>query len=111
MLAVSFFLKIGIPENIENETMDEFSDGGLPIHLAAMHGSAKALKLFVLYGQIINSQKNLSLDTPLHLACRFKAKDCVKLLLEAGANRTLENVNGQTAEQITKDEDIKKFFE
>jgi len=115
--AASVFLELGFPLDTENTTMDDFSDGGLPIHLAAMHGSTKTLQLILTVGQkigvfysLINSQKNPAQDTPLHLACRFNQKECVRLLLQAGAHRSLKNTHELTPEQIVKDEEIKAMF-
>jgi len=107
-------LQLGFPEDMENMDMDEFSDGGQAIHLAAMHGSVKVLRLFLQHEtsrvKLINSQKNPSKDTPLHLACRFMKNECAQTLLQYGADKTLKNSHALTAEQVAKG-DVKSLFQ
>lgn len=80
--------------NTPNEEMDEFTDGGLPIHLAAQSGCLEALNLLIERKSDIDSQLNPSQDTPLHLAVRFNHYEAVKSLVDAGASRSINNRDG-----------------
>lgn len=80
--------------NTPNEEMDEFTDGGLPIHLAAHSGSVEAFDLLVKRGAAIESQQNPPQDTPLHLAVRFNQYEIVKILIELGASPDIQNREG-----------------
>ena len=46
-------------------------------------------------------------DTPLHIACQLGNKDIALLLLQAGANPTLKNNNGQTPFDLVENETLK----
>jgi ankyrin repeat protein len=101
--------------NVPNTEMDQFSDGGLPIHLAAFSGSLKSLDLLLSRGASIDSQDNPTKDTPLHLAVRFNRFECAQALINAGASQALQNMEGLTAPDEVKslrgiDENIRKLF-
>lgn len=49
-------------------------------------------------------------DTPLHIAAKYGLIDKIKLLLEYGADKTLVNKEGQTAEEIAYDDDIAQII-
>lgn len=80
--------------NTANEEMDEFTDGGLPVHLAAHNGCIDALKLLIERGAAVESQQNPAQDTPLHLAVRYNQFDAVQALLNAGASKDIKNREG-----------------
>jgi hypothetical protein len=46
-------------------------------------------------------------DTPLHIACQLGNKDVALLLIQAGANPTLKNKNGQTPFDLVENETLK----
>jgi ankyrin repeat protein len=46
-------------------------------------------------------------DTPLHIACQLGNKDIALLLIQAGANPTLKNKNGQTPFDLVENETLK----
>jgi len=46
-------------------------------------------------------------DTPLHIACQLGNKDIALLLIQAGANPTLKNNNGNTPFELVKNEILK----
>ena len=46
-------------------------------------------------------------DTPLHIACQLGNKDIALLLLQAGANPTLKNNDGQTPFDMVENEELK----
>jgi hypothetical protein len=83
--------------NAPNEEMDDFTDGGLPIHLAALSGSTACLSLLLARGAIIDSQLNPTQDTPLHLAVRFNKFEAAQILIDHGASKDLKNREGLTA--------------
>jgi len=85
--------------NVENLEMDDFTDGGAPVHVAALAGASDSLKLLLQRGASINSQQNPARDTPLHLAIRFNKFEAVQTLLEQGAVKDIPNREGQTAMQ------------
>lgn len=80
--------------NTPNEEMDEFTDGGLPIHLAAHNGCMDVLNLLIERGAAVESQQNPAQDTPLHLAVRFNQYDAVQALMAAGASKDIKNREG-----------------
>ena len=47
-------------------------------------------------------------DTPLHIACQLGNKDIALLLLQAGANPTLKNNNGQTPFDLVENKTLKE---
>lgn len=81
---------------MENDQLDEFSDGGQPIHDAALAGSVDALNALLDLGAQIDSQQNPLLQTPIHLACRFNHLEIVRRLVEKGADLSLCDVDGNS---------------
>ncbi|KAF6829983.1 ankyrin repeat protein [Colletotrichum plurivorum] len=61
-------------------------DGIQPLHIAAKHGHAKLIDLFIDHGDDIINQQDKSGLTALHYAVRSKHLECVSLLLEKGAD-------------------------
>ncbi|CAG0899674.1 unnamed protein product [Cyprideis torosa] len=77
-------------------------DGWLPIHDAAWSGHPEAVRFFLRYnashperGDMLNERDNDG-DTPLSCAVRKGRVECVRLLLEAGADLTIGNEEGKT---------------
>ena len=67
-----------------------------PLHVAARHAKAKTIKWLIEQGADLNAQDRKG-ETPLHAAIpalSLKGTDRIWLLLEAGANPTLENNRG-----------------
>ena len=58
---------------------------------------------------MLASQDNLK-DTPLHLAADEGQAAAVSLLLSLGADRTIKNAAGKTADDLAKDENTRKAF-
>lgn len=100
--------------NIKNEIMDEFTDGGTPIHIAAMKGSLDSLKILLNSKAEINNQNNPNMDTPIHLSIRFKQYETTKVLLEMGADTSIFNRQKMTpideVEMIDEESIILLFF-
>jgi hypothetical protein len=67
--------------------------------LAARHNKPEVLKVLVHAGTNINNQQVNGGHTPLHLAAVMGHIDAVKVLLQAGTDRTLRNQFNQTAEE------------
>lgn len=57
----------------------------------------ECLKILLNHGSDVRSQFGDRKNTALHLAAEDDYFDCVKLLLEAGANVNSRNADGQTA--------------
>jgi ankyrin repeat protein len=49
-------------------------------------------------------------STPLHVAASHGSKECVILLLDAGADKTIKNSYGQTPYAKSKDPEIKQLL-
>uniref|UniRef100_A0A6B2LSE7 Uncharacterized protein n=1 Tax=Arcella intermedia TaxID=1963864 RepID=A0A6B2LSE7_9EUKA len=93
----------GFDPNKTNDQMDLFSEGGTPIHLAAIKGSLRVLALLLAHPNIhINSQQNPTRSTPLHLACRWGHTQVVQMLLNHGADRQLQDTDHLTPSQIAE---------
>ncbi|CAG0898326.1 unnamed protein product [Cyprideis torosa] len=76
--------------------------GVLPIHYAAWYGHPEAVQFFLRYsashperGDMLNDRDNGG-NTPLSCAVQEGHVECVRLLLEAGADVTIANKAGKT---------------
>ena len=58
---------------------------------------------------MLDCQDNLK-DTPLHLAADEGQAAAVSLLLSLGADRTIKNAAGKTAEDLAKDENTRAAY-
>jgi ankyrin repeat protein len=74
---------------------DEKSNFCTPIHLAARDGSTKAIELLLAYKAEINSRDMVQFS-PLHRAVQHDHLDCVKLLMDSGAIRSLKTEKSNT---------------
>ena len=72
-------------------------DMGLPLHDAAVGGSAAAVRALVKHGAKLNAVDPKSGDTPLHYAATWGKLEAAKALLEMGADAKLKNGRGRTA--------------
>lgn len=82
--------------NLRIKAQVEFSTyGKSPFHLAVCKGDIVAVKKFIEYG--VNINKKVNNMTPLMLAARFNHTEIIKILLENGANKSIENSHGFTA--------------
>ncbi|XP_030058339.1 unconventional myosin-XVI [Microcaecilia unicolor] len=71
------------------------SSGGSLLHLCARYDNAFAAEILIDRGVNINHQDE-EFWTPMHVACACDSHDIVLLLLLAGANVLLQDVNGNT---------------
>lgn len=100
--AVSLLLQAGANPALSNNDMGEEST---PLHAAAAAGQAGILQalLDAWPAQHLSAAVNQAGDngwTPLMLAARKGSANCVRLLLERGADAASKNVQGRTAADI-----------
>eukprot|EP00301_Raphidiophrys_heterophryoidea_P007930 c13006_g1_i1.p1 GENE.c13006_g1_i1~~c13006_g1_i1.p1 ORF type:complete len:423 (-),score=82.16 c13006_g1_i1:496-1764(-) len=62
---------------------------------AAQAGSADVIRELVKLGANVNVARNVDGDTPLHIVCRSGNLDCVRALIEAGADPERTNIRGE----------------
>ena len=86
------------------------NEGDTPLHLAAFWGEVDMLQFLADRGALINPQ-NTSLETPLHNAAKEGGSAAARLLLNLGADRSVENDKGKTAEELCKDEETRAVFD
>ena len=70
------------------------------------------IQLLVSRGAMVDCQNNLK-NTPLHFAAGAGQADAVRLLLRLGADRTIKDAAGYTAEDLVRlagDENTRKAF-
>lgn len=92
-------------------TMDTSSDYRAsmewPVDLRTMQdASTLRLRSTGRYMDMVNVQSQTGL-TPLHCVVSVEA---AKLLLESGANKNIKNIEGQTAEDIARNQEIRDFI-
>ena len=90
--------------------LDLADDGGrTPLHNAALTGKVSILEFLTFRGAKINTQ-DIYEETPLHKAAKFGVPAAVRLLLGLGADRSLKNEEGKTAEELCEDEETRAVF-
>lgn len=83
--------------------------GVSPLHLCVMYeeGGWDEDRIPVL-NALLDAQEDIEeklfgfKETPLHMAARAGRADCVRFLLERGADKSVKNLNGETAEMIAE---------
>jgi len=71
-------------------------DVGLPLHDAAVGGSAVAVQALVKHGAKVNAVDPKTGDTPLHYAATWGKVEAARALVELGADVTVKNARGKT---------------
>ena len=85
--------------NIQNR------EGDAPLHIAVRQGKTTAISQ-LLVNQLSNlDMRNREGDTPLHIACYKKTLRIVRLLLEMRCGTNIPNKKGETAQNISLNED------
>lgn len=59
----------------------------------------------------LNNRATFKGFTPLHYAVLADSKACVKILLDGGANPTIENESGHRAADYARDEGLKEMLQ
>jgi ankyrin repeat protein len=86
------------------------SRGQTPLHcMAARYSDLEELFARKKLDNSINCQDNEG-RTPLHIACQANRLKCVELLLSAGADVSVKDMQGQTAITLTKEPGILKVL-
>ena len=80
------------------------SDGWLPIHHAAERGYVNIVRYLIKRSSEIDRQTTINKYTPLMLAAKEGRTECVKVLLDAGADFTIKDDNGWTPYEWGKSE-------
>lgn len=73
-----------------------------PLHEAAFAGSLHAAKHLIKHGADVNARNSKAGMSPLHIAAIAKHEKMMALLIENGADASLQDVYGQTAEELMK---------
>ncbi|KAG9303600.1 hypothetical protein G9A89_018496 [Geosiphon pyriformis] len=95
------------------------SIGNAALHYAAQFGSLTAIQLLLQQPNIkLDLQNRLERDTPLHKAVQYLddpsvALEIVKLLIDAGADPTIQNKNRQRPENLVHpgNQELKKLLQ
>ncbi|CAH8630564.1 unnamed protein product [Dicrocoelium dendriticum] len=75
-------------------------EGEQPIHMAAQVNFVEGVKLLLIYPEVIVDCLDARKSTPLHHCCLADSEDCLKMLLEHGANIYQRNVFGSASIHI-----------
>lgn len=79
----------------------QWSKSHTSVHEAATLKDSKALRMFLATTSAdVNRQDDKQGFSPLHLACRARREDAVRLLLEARADPELQSVSGKAALEL-----------
>ena len=89
-------------------TPDIFGD--TPLSWAAYRGNEEMIQQLIAAGSNVNTQDKRGW-TPLMLAVANDYPAIVRLLLQNGARMDLENLEGETAEEIFHSSEIQKIFD
>lgn len=68
--------------------------GNFPLYYAALYGHKDTIELLARYNSNLDQQNAKNGDTPLHVASRKGFFECVKTLVDLGANCDLKNKHG-----------------
>jgi ankyrin repeat protein len=77
-------------------------DGMTLLHMLAQFNDSQSMEWLLQQGLDPDARQPKSDWTPLMIAAGNGAADCVKVLLEAGADKSLKDVNGNTASEIAE---------
>ena len=86
------------------------SAGRRPLHYAAEYGQVEMLQLLAGRGAELDCQDAEDQDTPLHWAAHNSHASAVTQLLRLGADGSIRNKEGLTAEELARDDDTKTAF-
>lgn len=96
--------------NVFGIDIDPKGWGRRPIHGATISGHYKIVKFYIDNGADVNIQTRYG-DTALHFAIHHNRSVILKMLLEAGADPTIQNNVQKTPIDIAKDQEKPDFEE
>lgn len=103
------FLKEYLKQGVSGTGLDAV--GNTPLYWAAKAGHADCVKELLNFpNPAINAQNKMG-DTPLHIAASHGHIDVINILLEYGADPTLKNCDGLTAEELSCEISIKNAIQ
>ena len=76
--------------------------GQTPLHVAAIWNSTDAAKVLIDHGANINAQNDMNAATPLHMGAMRGRREFCALLLEVGADPTLQLADGRIAAEMVE---------
>lgn len=90
--------------NVDPTVMSQSTDGPQGVQLSAMHvailsNRVDVVEYFCSIPELVEIETSLG-DAPIHLAC-MTSIDCVRLLIEAGANPHAENSEGKSPYKVS----------
>eukprot|EP01038_Epipyxis_sp_PR26KG_P008257 gene8257-11173_t len=83
--------------------------GCTAVYLAATHGHSSIIELLVQLQADINQSNKIGMS-PLHAACKSNFDNCVRLLIENGANAFAYDEYGRLPSDLTTEEEIFNFI-
>ncbi|XP_005094277.1 myotrophin [Aplysia californica] len=101
----------GIQSAVEKEgvNVNKAITGRLPLHYAADYGQTEVINYLISKGALVNAPDKYGI-TPLLSAIFEGHTDCVKLLLEKGADKTGRSPDGATYIDCAEKDDIKALL-
>lgn len=87
---VRVLLKHGVSVN------DQTREGFTALHKAARRGSADILRVLLSEGQADHSLRLINGSQPIHSAARWNHPECIRVLVDAGADINSQNDSGKT---------------
>ena len=73
------------------------------LHAAIYHNNQTTAQILINQQININIQAGLKMETALHMATKQGLVNLIKVLLEAGADKTIKNIDGETASDLAYD--------
>lgn len=74
--------------------------GQTPLHLAAAHNESLDVARALIESEAdVNARDNRD-ETPLHYAAMWSRREMIRLLIDAGADNNLRNVDGRTPQEV-----------
>jgi len=83
---------------------------GTIVHLAAYYNNSKVIKFLVEEEYIDVNERDKNLGTALHDACSRNAYEAAEILIDMGADITIENVNGDGALDMCNHDKIRELI-
>ncbi|XP_034934875.1 caseinolytic peptidase B protein homolog [Chelonus insularis] len=104
--ALKFLISQGADVNAEDEFINVYKTG----REKGLHSLEVLMIREEEFSDRLNSRATFKGFTPLHYAVLADSYECVKALLDAGANPTIDNESGHRPEEYSKNDKIKKLL-